>query len=222
MKRLSIASSLFALLALSASAQVTFIFHNGSDLDTLGPVGTTFDDTEGAAQYTQEDITLTAEAFLDGISAGTDLNGSGSDGFGVNAVGGDTATARLDVTTGVGTESIVFSFDVAGTFDSIDLRYIESSGEEEGLLVFDGGNTYQLNSVTATGSEDIVTVGESFTAGQSITLTLHGSAATGTNFALENFTVTSAVPEPSSFAALAGLAMLGFVGSRRRRAVSTA
>lgn len=32
----------------------------------------------------------------------------------------------------------------------------------------------------------------------------------------------SAVPEPSSFAALAGLAMLGFVGSRRRRALRVA
>jgi hypothetical protein len=157
-------------------------------------------------------ITLTAEAFLDGVSSGTQINGASSS-FGVNATGSGDETQRLDNDLGV--ESIVFSFDIAGTLDSIDLRFIESSGTMEGELVFDGGNTYQLNSVTATGTSDIATIGESFTAGQSITLRIHSSAPASTNFALEGITIT-AVPEPSSFAIFAGLSALGFIGLRRR------
>jgi len=216
MKRLSIASFLFALLALSASAQVTFIFHDGA---ALGVVGTTFNDAgDGSGTATVSEITLTAEAFLAGVSAGTELNGAG-DGYGINADGTGDETQRFDNDLGI--ESMVFSFDVGGTFNTLDLRYIEESSNE-GVLSFEGGGTYQLNSVTATGGEDIVTVGETFSAGQLITLTLHASAGAGENFALESFTVTSAVPEPSSFAALVGLAMFGFVGSRRRREVSAA
>ena len=216
MKRISLFLALLVSFTVTAHAQVTFEFHTGS---ALGAVGTAFDDAEGSAQHTQGGITLTAEAFIDGVSAGTDMNGTAS-GFGINDVGGGDQTDRLDNINGI--ESLVFSFDVGGTFDSIDLRYIESSGTEEGLLVFDGGNTYQLNSVTATGSSDVATIGETFTAGQTITLTLHGSAPALSNFSLESFTVTSAVPEPSSFAALAGLAMLGLAGSRRRRALRLA
>lgn len=209
MKRLLV--TFFISIATVTYAQVTFVFHDGSSVPASS-AGDTFDgpDTDGSRTHLQSGITLTAEAFLAGVSANTNLNGAG-DGFGVNGNGADTSTTRID--NGAGLESMVFSFDTAGTFDSIDLRYIEESSNE-GLLIFDGGTTYQLTSVTASGS-DVVTINESFTAGQSITLTLSGSAGAGENFALESFTVT-AVPEPSSFAALAGLMMLGFAGSRRR------
>jgi hypothetical protein len=190
-------------------AQVTFEFHTGS---ALGVTGSALDNASGQATSTVGGITLTAEAFLDGVSTSNILNGA-SDSFGVNDSGADDQTQRLDNHNGI--ESIVFSFDTAGTFTSINLRFIESSGTQEGELVFDGGNTIQLNSVTATGSSDIATIGESFTAGQSITLRVHSSAVADTNFSLEGITI-SAVPEPSSFVALAGLMMLGFAGSRRR------
>lgn len=190
-----------------AQAQVTFEFSNSGGLLTNG---SDLDNAAGQATTTVGGVTLTAEAFLDGVSADTDLNGS-ADGFGVNATGSGDSTSRFDNVLGI--ESMVFSFDVAGTFDSIDLRYIEESANE-GLLIFDGGSTYQLTSVTASGS-DVVTINESFTAGQSITLTLSGSAGAGENFALESFTIT-AVPEPSSFAALLGLGALSMVSTRRR------
>lgn len=43
------------------------------------------------------------------------------------------------------------------------------------------------------------------------------SATTGERVMIDNFSFTTAIPEPSSFAALAGLGMLGFCATRRRR-----
>ena len=192
----------------SASAQVTFLFHDG--VSPLAP-GSTFDDESGSVMATVGGITLTAEAFLDGVSNDTDFNTAG-DGFGINATGTGDETQRFDNDLGI--ESMVFSFDVAGVFDTLDLEFIEES-ENEGLLIFDGGTTYQLNTVTSTGASDAFNIGESFTAGQSITLTLSGSAAAGENFSLQSITV-SAVPEPSTYAALAGIVILGFAAYRRR------
>jgi hypothetical protein len=206
MKAVSLFASLFFTACL-ASAQVTFVFHDGG---ALGTTGSALDDEAGEVTSTVGGVTLTAEAFLDGSSTGTIFNGA-SGSFGINASGTGDETQRFDNDLGV--ESMVLSFDIGGTFDSIDLRFIESATEAE--LVFDGGTTYQLNSVTATGTSDIATIGETFTAGQTITLRMNSGAAAGSNFALESFTIT-AVPEPSSFAALLGLGALGFVATRRR------
>lgn len=211
MKRLSLFLALLVALTITAQAQVTFLFHNGS----VAGAGLDIDDAEGSATSTVSGITMTAEAFTDGVSAGTDINGTGTS-FGINGSGSDD-TDRFDNDDGV--ESLVFSFDTAGTFDILDLNAVDS-GTDNGILSFAGGGTYQLTSVTATSGSDDFAIGESFTAGQLITLTVHVTNAT--NFGLQSLTITSAVPEPSSFAALAGLAMLGFVGSRRRRALRLA
>lgn len=209
MKKTASLLTLAAVAAGSAYAQTTFTFHDGSATTGTGSV---FDNAEGSVQDTVGDFTLTAEAFLDGTSAGTDLNGAGT-GFGVNAAGTGDETQRLD--NDLGLESIVFSFSSGGTFESIDLRYIDKAANE-GLLIFDGGNTYELNTTTALSGDDDFTIGETFTAGQSITLTLSGSAAAGENFSLENFTV-SAVPEPGTYALLAGMLGLTAVMLRRRK-----
>jgi hypothetical protein len=192
--------------AYSASAQTTFTFHDASNTTGTGSI---FDDEAGSIQDTEGSFTLTAEAFLDGASAGTNFNGAG-DGFGINADGGGDETQRFD--NDIGIESMVFSFNIGGTFQSIDLRYIEESSNEA-QLVFDGGSTYELNTTTAIGSSDDFTIGETFTAGQTITLRMSSSAGAGENFSLESFTV---VPEPNTYALLAGFCALGFVMVRRR------
>lgn len=191
----------------SASAQTTFIFQNGTITTETGLV---FDDEEGSIQDTKGGFTLTAEAFLDGVSTGTEFNGAGS-GFGINAVGTGDETQRFD--NDLGDESMVFSFDIGGTFTSIDLRYV-STAFNEAVLIFDGGGTYELNNTTALSGDDDFNIGEVFTAGQTITLAISGSAALGENFSLESFTV---VPEPKTYALLAGITALGFVMVRRRK-----
>ena len=193
-----------------ANAATTFNFHDGSN--TIGS-GLVFDDADGSISDTVGGITLTAEAFLDGSSTGTDLNGATSS-FGINDDPGEDDTQRFDNVNGI--ETMDFSFDTAGTFDSIDLRFIEESADE-GVLAFDGGSTEQLNSTTALSGDDDFNIGESFTAGQTITLGISSSAGAGENFGLESFTVTP-VPEPGHYAALLGLFSLGFIYWQRRRA----
>lgn len=209
MKQLSLLSSIVASTLLSfsaAQAQTTFFFHDGSNITGTGVV---FDGQEGSVQDTVGAFTLTAEGFLDGVSTGTDLNGAG-DGFGINAVGADAFTTRFD--NAIGIESMEFSFNIGGTFESIDLRYIEETSNEA-VLIFDGGNTYQLND-SNDGAGETFTINEAFTAGQSITLQISPLAAGAENFALESFTV---VPEVGTFALLSGILALGFIMIRRRR-----
>ncbi|HBR95214.1 MAG TPA: hypothetical protein DEA90_13720 [Opitutae bacterium] len=186
--------------ALSASADTTFFFHDGDA--TIG-TGLLFDNAEGSIQDTQGSFTLTAEAFLDGVSTGTDFNGAGS-GFGVNATGTGDETQFFD--DDLGTESIIFSFDIEGTFVSLDLAGINI--DDEATLSFSGGGTYNLSNAT----DDFYTIGEAFTSGQEITLSTN---AAGAIFSLESFTV---VPEPGTFALLSGCAALTFVMLRRRSA----
>lgn len=203
----------FLLFAGAAHGQVTFVFHideTGTANDELGPAGLAFDGKAGSEDYTQANITLTAEAYLDGVSASTLLNGSDGDGFGVNATGADKSTTRFDNKAGI--ESIVFTFNTAGTFDSLDLRYFTS--DDGATLIFDGGSTYNITSVTLT-SGNVFAVDEDFTSGQEITLQIASGLTGEQDFALESLTI-SAVPEPSSLAALLGLGALGFVATRRR------
>lgn len=194
-----------------ASAQTTFTFHNGLTTGgaTIG-TGLVFDNAAGSIQDTQGSFTLTAEAFLDGVSTGTAFNGAGT-GFGINATGTGDETQRFD--NDLGDESMVFSFDIGGTFQSIDLRYV-STALHEAQLIFDGGGTYELNNTTALSGSDDFTINETFTADQQITLRISNNAAVGENFSLESFTV---VPEPNTYALLSGFCALGFVMLRRRK-----
>jgi hypothetical protein len=200
--------------SLASHAQTTFIFHQGASLGS-GAAGTALEGQAGSVGYTLGGITLTAEAFLAGASANTEFHGLAA-AFGIDSDGADD-NDRFENDLGI--ESMVFSFDTNGVFNTLDLRYIEEDSNEA-VLSFDGGGTYQLTSVTATSGNDDFNIGENFTAGELITLTLHASAPVGEDFSLESFTVT-AVPEPSSFAALAGLVILGFAGCLRRRGSRT-
>lgn len=192
--------------AYTASAQTTFFFHN--DADTIG-TGADFSGNAGSVQDTQGPFTITAEAFLDGTSVGNPFNGAG-DGFGINAAGTGDETQRFDNDNGI--ESMVFSFNIGGTFQSLDLQFIEEL-TNEALLIFDGGTTYQLNTTNANSGADDFTINEVFTAGQSITLTMSGLAPAGENFSLQSFTV---VPEPATYALLGGILAFAFTAMRRR------
>ncbi len=210
-------TTLLTLAAIScnlslATAQTTFVFHDGGS--SLGSTGSAFTDAEASIQDTVNGITLTAEAFLDATSTANSLYGTNSGSFGINNSNTDASSLddgdRFDNLGGI--ESMEFSFNVNGTFQSIDLRFIDSASNEA-ILSFDGGNTYDLNtSNDETG--DTFTINESFTIGQKITLQISPLASAGENFSLESFTI---VPEPATYAVLAGILTLGYVMLKHRR-----
>lgn len=157
--------------------------------------------------YTQEGITL---------SAGTDFGNFNltNSGFGPDQAGSGDDSDAFD--TASGNESMVFFFDKDGTFNSIDFALLDDT-PEFAVLSFQGGNTYNLtdgatSDITVSGNDFFGGIDEAFTAGQRITLSISG----GTNFTLENFTVT-VVPEPGSYALLAGFMGLTSVMLRRRK-----
>ena len=161
-------------------------------------------DDVAAGTATFGGLIMSATAFADG--EGEAFNATSSS-FGVNdGPTGDT-TAEFDQN-----EGFTFSFSQDVTLDSLTVSSF--GGDSSGSLDFDGGAN--ITSIAATGLTSLSDT--TVSSGTLLRFTSTGISA----FSLSNIVVTSAVPEPSSFAALAGLAMLGFVGSRRRRAVSTA
>ena len=177
---------IFVIPPVSLQGQYVFEFQDGSSRQAVGDA---FDNEAGSATYTLNGIILTAEAFLDGSSSGTLLNGSSS--FGVNATGTGDETQRID--NDLGNESIQFSFNLAGTFDKIDLRYIEESSNEGTLHFAGSGTTVQLNTGNSdhgTNDNFVFSSPYSFSANEIITLGLHSSADSGENYSLESFTIT--------------------------------
>ncbi len=173
--------------------QYVFEFHDGSSRQAVGDA---FDDEAGSATYTLNGIILTAEAFLDGSSSGTILNGAGTS-FGVNATGSGDETQRID--NKLGNESIQFSFDRSGTFDEIELFYIDKSSNEATLHFAGSGTTLELNKAhpnfsspqsAHTDAEFDFSTAYTFSANEVITLGISSSAENNENYSLEDFTIT--------------------------------
>ncbi len=205
-KALLVAASL-SCIAYSASAQTTFNFLSS------GNIGPDLENQSEEALGTVGGITLTAEGLLGGVSLGTSMNSNASS-FGINNPSALTAgddNDRFDNFNGI--ESMIFSFNMAGTFQVLDL--IAFDGVDEAILNFAGGPTYTITSATSSingsGSDDFL-INQSFIANQLITLSV-SSNGSSQNFGLESFTV---VPEPNTYALLSGFCALGFVMLRGR------
>lgn len=198
--------------AYSASAQTTFVFDDGSSTGAAGLALEAFTSGVDAASmslntsgtYTKGGITL---------SAGTDFGDFNltNNGFGPDQPGSVDNSDAFD--TDNGNESMVFSFNVAGTFQSIDFALLNDV-PETAILSFAGGSTYLLtdgetSTIAVSGNDEFLGINEAFTAGQLVTLSISG----GSDFTLESFTV---VPEPNTFALLAGMFALTSVMLRRR------
>lgn len=184
----TIIPSLLFIASHLCAQTIEFVFFNGTELSDLG---SNFDNQVGSVSQTTGSITLTAEAFLDGISTGTALNG-GADGFGINSQGTGDQTQRIDNINGF--ETFVFSFNTAGTLQSINLRYIEEV-DNEAILSFENGNSFNLNTSTALSGEDDFFINETFLPGQEISLRISEASSLGENFALDSITI--AIPENS-------------------------
>lgn len=198
-----------------ASGQTTFVFDNGSSTGAAGLALEAFaTGVDGASMSLNTSGTYAQGGFT--LSAGTDFGTFNltSTGFGPNDTGSGDDTDFFD-----GSESMVFSFDTAGTFDSIDFASLGGTGQEleTATLSFAGGNTLNLldnitSDIAVSGNDFFDGIDEDFTAGQLITL----SITAGNGWTLENFTV-SPVPEPNTYAMLAGICALSFVMIKRRR-----
>lgn len=188
------------------SQEIEFEFFNGSELTEIGKA---YDNQEGSATYTIDSTTLNAEAYLNDNSIGTVING-GADGLGINSIGTGDQTQRIDNINGI--DKIIFSFNTAGTFKSINLRYIEESSDEA-ILEFSGGNTFNLNTATALSGEDDFLINELFSAGQEITLSISANSELGENFALDSILVQ--IPEANTASWIIPLICILFLASSR-------
>lgn len=158
-------------------------------------------------------ITLTATAGTNG--SGDVFNHTSGPNFGVNASGAGDVADAIDDGAGL-SESIVLSFQssspVTLTFVSIDFDRITGNAgpqDDAGSLAFAGGNTFHFNANNVDGS-DLLTVGEIFLEGQTITL----SHVSGNGFGIEQIVLDVVpVPEPGTSAALVAL----LLGLRVRR-----
>lgn len=185
---------------------IRFSLHDGTQLTDAG---TFFDNENSIASFTENNITLSMQAMLDGNSANAELNG-GAEGFGVNGNGPSDHTQRIDNSNGI--EAIVFSFNTSGILNTIDLRYIEES-TNEAVLSFDGGGQFNLNTETALSGRDDFTINEAFRAGQLISLYISSEADLNENFALESIIVQ--IPENNAAILGMNFLILLFVSFRK-------
>lgn len=220
---LASASFLFSL----ASAQQ---FVAAWDFD--GPGTANVGGGDGALD-TNGDFSLDANDFVSADYAGSGLfSWSGLDtnasGFEPNIINSNNLD---DVVGGVTTLGVGFSFKVAAnpdaggsfTISGLDFTGLENANLSFGALVqnFDGSATVNVGStaVALSGADTEYNVDISALDGlaaQSIVFTF-SNFSTIENMVFDNFQITAAVPEPSSFAALAGALALGIVAMRRRK-----
>jgi hypothetical protein len=184
-------SACLVSIATTAEAQITFTFE-----DNTSAVGS-FLHLRSTGSIEVDGLTITATAFAPGDG---ETFWSNSADFGVNADGGEDTADEFDVD-----EGMTFYFDHDVTLTNIDVGTF--GGADEGTIAFDGGAA--ISSITATG---LTTLGDTYVASGTV---LRFTAISG-SFTLDGLTV-SAVPEPSTGAALAGLVGFGFAVSRRRR-----
>lgn len=231
--RLLFASGLLGLLAADAAAQTTIAYWNFNNLPAIGTAGTpgtgviptSVSPTSGTAS-----LSLTGWAGTVDDFAGTTLN----------ALNGDVAGASLSLIAGgvaapfPGNGSFIdFTFSTAGLAD-IAVTFATrgtSTGFDSGIWSYSLNSgasfTASLLPGTATRSTTFATTSVDFTVipdidDKSVVVlryTLSGSTTAAGNNRIDNLQIIalSAIPEPSTYAAIAGIGALGLAFLARRR-----
>lgn len=181
--------------ALCASLEAAGILYNLRDQSQTAAI-------ESGA-YTVDGVLLSLSA-VDGTLNQT----SGS--FGINHSGAGDEPAQLDGVAGA--ETLLFSFDIAGTLNALDLSSF-GSGDTFDLKKGGVSGVTILNLVDQ-GNSTIYTVNESFLAGEVFALTFTAGVVEGGGASLDTISIT-AVPEPCS-TFLLGMGGLGLLFRRKR------
>ena len=190
--------SVVSVLALFANAEI-FI------LDFEGDLGTFLDGkSEDTYTTSQNGTTLEITLAAYGTTGSDEFNLTGT-GFGINnSESGDDTDAFDD------SEYMTLSFNLAGTFQTLELdRMTGGNGDAGSLEFFDGSTTNFSGSFSSP-----LTIDEAFSKDQIITLRqTAGGSGSSWGFGLETITV-DVIPEPA-VAGLIGLAGLGLLVARR-------
>ena len=234
-----IASGLLALgAALDLSAQVpsnAVVFNaNGTyvqsfDDNTALPFNSSIQQTFNLLGWSSSDSTYTSK----GGTAYT--NGSGLFLYRLNGAPDDRALGALTTSTsgsvfyglqlfnstGHVLDSVDISFAVENYFNpngsSLDLTYVSYGFDNGGLTSGTWNPLTSINKNTGSFSQELDLTWNS---GSSLWIRWEDTAlssGTNTQLAIDNFSVT-AIPEPSTYALILGVATLGLVGFRRWRA----
>lgn len=141
----------------------------------------------------------------------------GGNALGFNGTG--TPVSSFSITAGSGFDVTITSFSLQGV--SADGAFASNTGIRWGIGVNGSLNSslalFQTTSKTITLDTPIV-----ISAGTTETIEIHLNSSSGAsqhivdNFNLQGFTTAAAVPEPSTYALFAGVAVLAFVVVRRK------
>ncbi len=226
-------------LAGAASGQVSINNTSFSFFDDF----TGFDGNADPTNWTTANVASTSS--WEGTGTGTGTAG-GKYSFGDTGSGAtfEGSLGFLPSSTRAINAIISFTNDTGSTLTDFSVSYVAehwrsaSGGRNNGWAVFyeiDGGTPFALTDLTYVAPNNIATGGgphgsealsQSFAtnlaAGETISFTFFGDNGTGggsrQGVAIDDFSFTAAVPEPSAYALLAGLVGLGYVMVRRRRA----
>ncbi len=173
--------------------------------DALGVGGYMDGLTSGVYTTAQNGVTLEV-TFTSGGTAGDDEFNLTGTGFGINNSGGGDDTDALD-----DSEFITFSFNLDGTFQSIEFDRLGSGTDDTGDLSFDGGSVFNFDG----DSDNPLAINTLFSINQIITLEHTGdlSPDSGTNtrgFGLEKI-IVNVVPEPATIAMFGIGGLIAFI-----------
>jgi hypothetical protein len=179
-------------------------------------LGETYTDGTNTLYSGQANVIPATVQVTSGFTASTSLFGNtaaAAQGFDDTA-GITFGSGNADVDIDLGVFTITVGTNLIDAYINFDVAALDSQDQEAGTIVVSSSTESDTVSVTSSATNVTVSLGD-LSVGDIITFDLSG-LANGAVF--DNFMVAgTVVPEPSSFAVIAGAIALGFTATRRRR-----
>ena len=234
------------LLTGAGNIAVTGAVTNGTGTVSIAKQGTGTLTLSGTNTYTGTTNVNAGTLLVNGSLANTTVTVDSTGTLGGSGTIAGATTVNGTLSAGNSPGVLTFSGNLSlgsGSTSLFELNGLTRGTEYDGVnvggaLTYGGALSLSFNAPIAAGTYDLfgggyasqsgtfasVSVGgsfaESFSSGPAITGTGWTAGSAGWSYVFDNLSgdlTISAVPEPSSFAVLAGLATLGLVGARRRR-----